>query len=134
MSVLGLTPQFYGYFLKAKLILCNEFSSLLAFLCPVPSHSECRQMSRSGACLSRKLALDVRKVPVLLPPFHLRLLWHEHSAEDPAHEWLRARIFERLPEPLHRAERPSFKEDISRVLSLLPPISSSSRHGKTMPN
>jgi hypothetical protein len=29
-----------------------------------------------------------------LPPFHMRLLWHDHTAADPAHAWLRAEILE----------------------------------------
>lgn len=45
-----------------------------------------------AARFRKKLPLEVRKLPLRLPPFHLRLLWHEHTAEDPAHEWLRSEI------------------------------------------
>ena len=45
-----------------------------------------------AARFRKKLPLDVRKSPLRLPPFHMRLLWHEHAANDPAHAWLRAEI------------------------------------------
>jgi len=35
------------------------------------------------------LPLEVRKLPLRLPPFRMRLLWHEHVEEDPGHRWLR---------------------------------------------
>ncbi len=40
----------------------------------------------------KTLGLEIRKVPVRLPTFHMRLLWDEHSSQDPAQEWLRAEI------------------------------------------
>lgn len=40
------------------------------------------------------LPLDVRKVPVTLPPLRTRLLWHEHADGEPAHRWLRSEIAE----------------------------------------
>jgi DNA-binding transcriptional LysR family regulator len=42
-----------------------------------------------AARFRKTLQLEVRKVPILLPRFHLRLQWHEHAAEDPAQQWLR---------------------------------------------
>lgn len=45
---------------------------------------------------SRVLPLEVRKVPIALPPLRTRLLWHEHGDDDPAHRWLRAEIVECL--------------------------------------
>ena len=45
-----------------------------------------------AARFRKKLPLEVRKSPLRLPPFHMRLLWHEHTAEDPAHDWLRSEI------------------------------------------
>ncbi len=47
-----------------------------------------------AARFRKKLALEVRKLPLRLPPFRMRLLWHEHAAEDPAHQWLRSQILE----------------------------------------
>jgi DNA-binding transcriptional LysR family regulator len=47
-----------------------------------------------AARFRKKLALEVRKSPLRLPPFHMRLLWHDHTAADPAHAWLRAEILE----------------------------------------
>lgn len=38
------------------------------------------------------LPIEVRKMPLLLPPFRMRLLWHEHSGDDPAQQWLREEI------------------------------------------
>jgi DNA-binding transcriptional LysR family regulator len=38
------------------------------------------------------LNLETRKAPILLPTFHMRLLWHEHTSDDPAQQWLRAEI------------------------------------------
>jgi DNA-binding transcriptional LysR family regulator len=40
----------------------------------------------------KPLGLEIRKVPVMLPTFHMRLLWHEHNSEDPAQQWLRSEI------------------------------------------
>lgn len=40
----------------------------------------------------KSLPLEVRQSPLRLPPFHMRLLWHEHTAEDPANAWLRSEI------------------------------------------
>lgn len=45
-----------------------------------------------AARFRKRLPLDVRKSPLRLPPFHMRMLWHEHAAHDPAHAWLRAEI------------------------------------------
>jgi DNA-binding transcriptional LysR family regulator len=45
-----------------------------------------------GARFRKILPLEVRKVPLLLPPFRMRLLWHEHATDDPAHQWLRSQI------------------------------------------
>ena len=48
----------------------------------------------------RFLPIEIRKVPLPLPKFRMRLLWHEHSKDDPAHKWLRAELlagrYERL--------------------------------------
>jgi len=45
-----------------------------------------------AARFRKPLALEVRKVPVLLPTFHMRLLWYEHSSDDPAQQWLHSGI------------------------------------------
>lgn len=42
----------------------------------------------------KKIPVEIRKSPLQLPLFHMRLLWHEHSADDPAHAWLRSEILE----------------------------------------
>jgi DNA-binding transcriptional LysR family regulator len=50
-----------------------------------------------GGRLARSLAgdpeLEVRKVPVEIPPYDVSLVWHERSQRDPAHEWLRAQLY-----------------------------------------
>jgi DNA-binding transcriptional LysR family regulator len=38
------------------------------------------------------LRLAVRKVPIAMPRFRMRLLWHADRTGDPAHEWLRGQI------------------------------------------
>ena len=43
------------------------------------------------------LPLSVRKVPIRLPLFHMRLLWHERATDDPAHRWLHAQILNCFP-------------------------------------
>ena len=40
----------------------------------------------------RTLAIAVRPVPIRMPQFHMRMLWRERNAENPAHAWLRAQI------------------------------------------
>ncbi|HEV2690301.1 MAG TPA: LysR family transcriptional regulator [Bryobacteraceae bacterium] len=45
-----------------------------------------------AAHFRKSLSLEVRKVPLLLPPFRMRLLWHEHAEDDPAHKWLRSTL------------------------------------------
>ncbi len=40
----------------------------------------------------RSLAIEVRKLPIALPPFHMRLLWHAHNDDDPAQAWLRSML------------------------------------------
>jgi DNA-binding transcriptional LysR family regulator len=40
----------------------------------------------------KKLGLEVRKLPFTMPPLRMRLLWHEHAEDDPAHKWLRSEI------------------------------------------
>jgi DNA-binding transcriptional LysR family regulator len=45
-----------------------------------------------AARFRKPLDLEIRKPPILLPIFHMRLLWHEHTSEDPAQQWLRSEI------------------------------------------
>jgi DNA-binding transcriptional LysR family regulator len=40
------------------------------------------------------LPLGTRKLPVAVPPFHLRLAWHERASDDPAQQWFRKLIVE----------------------------------------
>jgi DNA-binding transcriptional LysR family regulator len=51
-------------------------------------------------------ALEVRKVPILLPTFHMRLLWHEHSSADPAQQWLRSEIVQAAASVVHPTSSP----------------------------
>lgn len=54
------------------------------------------------ACVPRGLAerfrkwlsIEIREMPVSLPPFHLRLAWHEHTHRDAGQQWLRGQIVE----------------------------------------
>lgn len=39
-----------------------------------------------------QLKLEVRKMPIAMPTFHMRLVWYQHRSEDPAHQWLRSEI------------------------------------------
>jgi DNA-binding transcriptional LysR family regulator len=43
------------------------------------------------------LGLEIRKSPIRLPTFHMRMLWYEHSGEDPAQQWLRGEIARAAP-------------------------------------
>ena len=45
-----------------------------------------------AARFRKSLGLQIRKVPVLLPTFHMRLLWYEPNSADPAQQWLRSEI------------------------------------------
>ena len=45
-----------------------------------------------AARFRKSLRLEIRKLPVLLPTFHMRLLWYEHNSEDPGQQWLRTEI------------------------------------------
>jgi DNA-binding transcriptional LysR family regulator len=43
------------------------------------------------------LGLEVRKVPVQMPPLHMRLLWHQRATSDGGHQWLRALVASQFP-------------------------------------
>jgi len=45
-----------------------------------------------AARMRRALPLAARSVPLHMPPFRMRLLWHQDRTEDPAHQWLRGEI------------------------------------------
>lgn len=45
-----------------------------------------------AAHFRRFLPIEIRKVPLLLQSFRMRLLWHEHAEDDPAHKWLRREL------------------------------------------
>jgi DNA-binding transcriptional LysR family regulator len=45
-----------------------------------------------AANVQKFLPLEIRPVPLRLPPFRMRLLWHEHAEDDPAHKWLRGEL------------------------------------------
>ena len=45
-----------------------------------------------AANFRKSLRLEIRKVPVRMPPLHMRLLWHERASSDPGHQWLRSLI------------------------------------------
>ena len=45
-----------------------------------------------AARFRRQLRLGVRKVPIAMPRFQMRLLWHADRTGDPAHEWLRTQV------------------------------------------
>jgi DNA-binding transcriptional LysR family regulator len=40
----------------------------------------------------KELRLEIRKLPIALPPLHLRLAWHERTNRDPALEWFRSLV------------------------------------------
>lgn len=44
----------------------------------------------------RSLPLSIRKVPLRMPPFCMRMLWHKRTIEDPANSWLRAQVLASL--------------------------------------
>ncbi len=48
--------------------------------------------ARLAGRFRRLLPLVVREVPVPLPLFHARLVWHERNNEDPAQRWFREMI------------------------------------------
>jgi len=45
------------------------------------------------------LHLEVRKVPVQMPPLRMRLLWHERTASDAGQQWLRSLIASQFSSP-----------------------------------
>ena len=45
-----------------------------------------------AAHFRRILPIEVRKVPLRMPRFRMRMLWHERATGDPAHQWLRSEI------------------------------------------
>lgn len=45
-----------------------------------------------AARFRKTLPIEIRKMPLLLPPFRMRMVWDEHSSDDPGHRWLRAQI------------------------------------------
>ena len=58
----------------------------------------------------RSLPLDVRPLPIPVTPFHLRLVWHERSHQDPAQQWFRRLIVESAQAQSHaprRSRRPA---------------------------
>jgi DNA-binding transcriptional LysR family regulator len=55
-----------------------------------------------AARLRGVMPLTVRKVPLHVPRFRMRLLWFQHGAEDPAREWLCSEIAGCFSEPRPR--------------------------------
>lgn len=53
-----------------------------------------------AARFRKPLGLEIRKAPIRLPTFCMRLLWYEHNTEDPAQQWLRSEIV-RCPRGVH---------------------------------
>ncbi|HYL77769.1 MAG TPA: LysR family transcriptional regulator [Bryobacteraceae bacterium] len=49
-----------------------------------------------AAHFRRFLPIEIRKLPLLLPPFRMRMMWHEHAEDDPAHKWLRTEVASRF--------------------------------------
>jgi DNA-binding transcriptional LysR family regulator len=58
-----------------------------------------------AARFRKPLRLEIRKLPVLLPTFHMRLLWYEHNAEDPGQQWLRSEIVQACRDQRRRGYR-----------------------------
>jgi DNA-binding transcriptional LysR family regulator len=50
-----------------------------------------------AARFRRWLPIEVRKLPVALPPFHMRLAWHATTDDDTAQQWFRAQIVAACP-------------------------------------
>ncbi|QPC95901.1 LysR family transcriptional regulator [Mesorhizobium sp. INR15] len=50
--------------------------------------------SRSATALARSVGLHLFPLPLVVPTFDYRLIWHERSQADPAHLWLRDLVFE----------------------------------------
>jgi DNA-binding transcriptional LysR family regulator len=55
-----------------------------------------------AARFRKLLPLDVRNVPLHLPPLHMRLLWHERVTSDAGHQWLRTLITSQFSPPPHK--------------------------------
>lgn len=49
---------------------------------------------RPAQAFRARLPLAVFRLPLLLPTFALRMLWHERTHTDPAHQWLRSAVVE----------------------------------------
>lgn len=56
--------------------------------------------------LRKSLGLEVRKLPFAMPPLRMRLLWHDHAEDDPAHRWLRSEICASFRPQQHRRSLP----------------------------
>ena len=80
-----------GYGLRRRLVATTPH--FLAAACVV-AQSDLIAVVPAGlaARFHRQFGLETRRSPVRLPTFHMRLLWNEHNAEDPALEWLRSEI------------------------------------------
>lgn len=51
------------------------------------------------------LPIEMRKLPVEVQPFHLRLAWHERTNDDPAQQWFRKLIMESAEPPGRKSAR-----------------------------
>jgi DNA-binding transcriptional LysR family regulator len=80
-----------GYGLRRRLLATTPH--FLSAVCVV-AKSDLIAIVPAGlaARFQRQFGLEIRRSPVRLPTFHMRLLWNEHNSEDPALEWLRSEI------------------------------------------
>jgi DNA-binding transcriptional LysR family regulator len=53
-----------------------------------------------AARFRRWLPIEVRKLPVELPPFHMRLAWHATADDNPAQQWFRIQVVAACPRAL----------------------------------
>src|SRR5262249_31393364 len=51
------------------------------------------------------LPLEVRALPIEVPPVHLGVAWHERTHDDPAQQWFRQLIMESAAPPGRKSAR-----------------------------
>ena len=80
-----------GHGLKRKLAVATPHLMMMPSI--VAASDLIGVVPRELAVRSRKsAAIEWRGVPIRMPKFHMRMVWRERRADDPAHAWLRAQF------------------------------------------
>jgi DNA-binding transcriptional LysR family regulator len=80
-----------GHGLKRKLAVATPHLMVMPSI--VAASDLIGVVPRELAVRSRKsAAIELRGVPIRMPKFHMRMVWRERRADDPAHAWLRTQF------------------------------------------